>query len=278
MTTRTTCPDRRRWTPWRRKVSKPKIGSRSSWGAKAYNGSPDYASGIKQAVVLPHLRLEQLLGCRRSGNHPRYPGLPPSRAAAGTTSGTTSSQTSTDVSGTPAAVTSRRPSSAPTSPDTTPEPSASPCWAPTTAQPRRGPRCRRLGDRLEVLAQRDLKASSSNMVGHRDLGQTDCPGDAFYAKMGEMRSTVNSILKTRSRTAQRRQGRQEGRRQEDREAEAEDLDREICREAQAQQGSRQGIQASRASRAPRPRSSRRAPSTGQRRPVPTTCPERSLAY
>src|SRR5699024_8517491 len=40
------------------------------------------------------------------------------------------------------------------------------------------------------------KAAESNRVGHRDLGQTDCPGDAFYAKLGEMRSTVNSVLKT----------------------------------------------------------------------------------
>ena len=40
------------------------------------------------------------------------------------------------------------------------------------------------------------KATKSNLVGHRDLGQTDCPGDAFYAKLGEMRSTVNSVLKT----------------------------------------------------------------------------------
>src|SRR5699024_12767213 len=40
------------------------------------------------------------------------------------------------------------------------------------------------------------KATKSNLVEHRDLVQTDCPGDAFYAKMGEMRSTVNSVLKT----------------------------------------------------------------------------------
>src|SRR5699024_5084359 len=39
-------------------------------------------------------------------------------------------------------------------------------------------------------------APKSNLVGHRDLGQTDCHGDAFYAKLGEMRSTVNSVLKT----------------------------------------------------------------------------------
>src|SRR5690625_7976917 len=40
------------------------------------------------------------------------------------------------------------------------------------------------------------KATKSNLVGHRDLGQTDCPGDAFYAKLGEMRTTVISGHKT----------------------------------------------------------------------------------
>src|SRR5699024_6910217 len=38
------------------------------------------------------------------------------------------------------------------------------------------------------------KATKSNLVGHRDLHQTDCPGDSFYAMLGEMRSTVNSVL------------------------------------------------------------------------------------
>src|SRR5699024_2417651 len=33
-----------------KKVAKPDIAPRSSWGAKAYRGSPDYASGIKKAV------------------------------------------------------------------------------------------------------------------------------------------------------------------------------------------------------------------------------------
>ncbi|RAF13696.1 hypothetical protein DN545_33615, partial [Burkholderia multivorans] len=33
------------------KVPRPDIASRKSWGAKPYKGSPDYASGIKQAVV-----------------------------------------------------------------------------------------------------------------------------------------------------------------------------------------------------------------------------------
>ncbi|MBE8146124.1 N-acetylmuramoyl-L-alanine amidase [Brevibacterium casei] len=32
-----------------------------------------------------------------------------------------------------------------------------------------------------------LTASKSTLVGHRDLGSTDCPGDAFYAKLGEIR-------------------------------------------------------------------------------------------
>ena len=29
--------------------------------------------------------------------------------------------------------------------------------------------------------------------GHRDVGQTSCPGDAFYSKMGEIRSTAVEI-------------------------------------------------------------------------------------
>src|SRR5699024_1036699 len=40
------------------------------------------------------------------------------------------------------------------------------------------------------------KATKSNLVGHRDMGQTDCPGDAFYARQSEMSSTVNCVLKT----------------------------------------------------------------------------------
>jgi uncharacterized protein with LGFP repeats len=41
-----------------------------------------------------------------------------------------------------------------------------------------------------------LRRPSRTSSGHRDLGNTDCPGAAFYAKLPEIRSTVNTILKT----------------------------------------------------------------------------------
>ncbi|QIN30106.1 N-acetylmuramoyl-L-alanine amidase [Brevibacterium luteolum] len=41
-----------------------------------------------------------------------------------------------------------------------------------------------------------LKGTKVNVVsGHRDLGQTDCPGDAFYAKLPQMRKDIAEIQK-----------------------------------------------------------------------------------
>ena len=180
-----------------KKVSKPKIGSRSSWGAKAYRGSPDYASGIKQAVVhhtsgsnsysaadVPGI-IRGIQAYHQQGRgwndigynvvadkygrlwHAR--GGDVSKAVIGAhVAGHNTGTFGISVLGT-------YNSSAP--PKKTRDAVASAiAW--------------------KFSINGISKASSSNMVGHRDLGQTDCPGDAFYAKMGEMRSTVNSILKT----------------------------------------------------------------------------------
>ena len=180
-----------------KKVSKPKIGSRSSWGAKAYRGSPDYASGIKQAVVhhtsgsnsysaadVPGI-IRGIQAYHQQGRgwndigynvvadkygrlwHAR--GGDVSKAVIGAhVAGHNTGTFGISVLGT-------YNSAAP--PKKTRDAVASAiAW--------------------KFSINGISKASSSNMVGHRDLGQTDCPGDAFYAKMGEMRSTVNSILKT----------------------------------------------------------------------------------
>ena len=180
-----------------KKVSKPKIGSRSSWGAKAYRGSPDYASGIKQAVVhhtsgsnsysaadVPGI-IRGIQAYHQQGRgwndigynvvadkygrlwHAR--GGDVSKAVIGAhVAGHNTGTFGISVLGT-------YNSAAP--PKKTRDAVASAiAW--------------------KFSINGISKATKSNLVGHRDLGQTDCPGDAFYAKMGEMRSTVNSILKT----------------------------------------------------------------------------------
>ena len=180
-----------------KKVSKPKIGSRSSWGAKSYNGSPDYASGIKQAVVhhtsgsnsysaadvpgiIRGIQAYHQQGrgwddigynvvADKYGRLWQARGGDISKAVIGAhVAGHNTGTFGISVLGTYG-------SKAP--PKKTRDAVASAiAW--------------------KFSINGISKASSSNMVGHRDLGQTDCPGDAFYAKMGEMRSTVNSILKT----------------------------------------------------------------------------------
>ncbi|TGD33201.1 hypothetical protein EB835_01485 [Brevibacterium sp. S22] len=180
-----------------KKVSKPKIGSRSSWGAKAYRGSPDYASGIKQSVVhhtsgsnsysaedVPGI-IRGIQAYHQDGRgwndigynvvadkygrlwHAR--GGDVSKAVIGAhVAGHNSGTFGISVLGT-------YNSAAP--PKKTRDAVASAiAW--------------------KFSLNGISKATKSNLVGHRDLGQTDCPGDAFYAKLGEMRSTVNSILKT----------------------------------------------------------------------------------
>ena len=180
-----------------KKVSKPKIGSRSSWGAKAYRGSPDYASGIKQAVVhhtsgsnsysaadVPGI-IRGIQAYHQQGRgwndigynvvadkygrlwHAR--GGDVSKAVIGAhVAGHNTGTFGISVLGT-------YNSAAP--PKKTRDAVASAiAW--------------------KFSINGISKATKSNLVGHRDLGQTDCPGDAFYAKLGEMRSTVNSILKT----------------------------------------------------------------------------------
>ncbi|WP_209371966.1 NlpC/P60 family protein [Brevibacterium renqingii] len=180
-----------------KKVSKPKIGSRSSWGAKAYKGSPDYASGIKQAVVhhtsgSNSYSAEDVPGIIRGiqayhqqgrgwndigynvvadkyGRLWQARGGDISKAVIGAhVSGHNTGTFGISVLGT-------YNSSAP--PKKTRDAVASAiAW--------------------KFSINGISSATKSNLVGHRDLGQTDCPGDAFYAKLGEVRSTVNSILKT----------------------------------------------------------------------------------
>ncbi|WP_240689607.1 NlpC/P60 family protein [Brevibacterium sp. S111] len=180
-----------------KKVAKPKIGSRSSWGAKAYRGSPDYASGIKQAVVhhtsgsnsysaedVPGI-IRGIQAYHQDGRgwsdigynvvadkygrlwHAR--GGDVSKAVIGAhVAGHNTGTFGISVLGT-------YNSAAP--PKKTRDAVASAiAW--------------------KFSLNGISKATKSNLVGHRDLGSTDCPGDAFYAKLGEVRSTVNSILKT----------------------------------------------------------------------------------
>ncbi|MGO3065617.1 MAG: N-acetylmuramoyl-L-alanine amidase, partial [Brevibacterium linens] len=180
-----------------KKVSKPKIGSRSSWGAKAYRGSPDYASGIKQAVVhhtsgsnsysaadVPGIirGIQAYHQQGRGWNDIGYNvvadkygrlwqarGGDISKAVIGAhVAGHNTGTFGISVLGT-------YNSAAP--PKKTRDAVASAiAW--------------------KFSINGISKATKSNLVGHRDLGQTECPGDAFYAKLGEMRSTVNTILKT----------------------------------------------------------------------------------
>ncbi|UVI37407.1 NlpC/P60 family protein [Brevibacterium spongiae] len=180
-----------------KKVSKPKIGSRSSWGAKAYRGSPDYASGIKQAVVhhtsgSNSYSAEDVPGIIRGiqayhqdgrgwndigynvvadkyGRLWQARGGDVSKAVIGAhVTGHNSGTFGISVLGTYNGA----------------------------APPKKTRDAVASAIAWKFSINGISKATKSNMVGHRDLGQTDCPGDAFYAKMGEMRSTVNSIMKT----------------------------------------------------------------------------------
>ena len=55
---------------------------------------------------------------------------------------------------------------------------------------------------IQVPGSANLQAGSSRKItvktvsGHRDIGGTDCPGNAFYAQMGTVRSEVDSYLKS----------------------------------------------------------------------------------
>ncbi|TSI18910.1 hypothetical protein FO013_03735 [Brevibacterium aurantiacum] len=178
------------------KVPKPKIGSRDSWGAKAYNGSPDYASSVKQAVVhhtagsnsysaedVPSV-LRGIQSYHQSGRGwddigynviaDKYGRLWHARGGdikkavigahvAGHNSGTFG-----------ISVLGSYDKSAP--PKKTRDAVASAiAWK---------------------LSLDGVKPSKSTVVAHRDLANTSCPGDAFYSKMGEIRSTVTDIMKS----------------------------------------------------------------------------------
>ncbi|WP_235351997.1 NlpC/P60 family protein [Brevibacterium sp. UCMA 11752] len=178
------------------KVPKPKIGSRDSWGAKAYNGSPDYASSVKQAVVhhtagsnsysaedVPSV-LRGIQSYHQSGRGwddigynviaDKYGRLWHARGGdikkavigahvAGHNSGTFG-----------ISVIGSYDKSAP--PKKTRDAVASAiAWK---------------------LSLDGVKPSKSTVVAHRDLANTSCPGDAFYSKMGEIRSTVTDIMKS----------------------------------------------------------------------------------
>ncbi|SDR74771.1 LGFP repeat-containing protein [Brevibacterium sandarakinum] len=177
-------------------VPKPKIGSRKSWGAKSYNGSPDYASGIKKAVVhhtagsnsysaedVPSI-LRGIQSYHQSGRGwddigynviaDKYGRLWHARGGdiekavigahvAGHNTGTFG-----------ISVLGSYDKKAP--PKKTRDAVASAiAWK---------------------LSMDGVKASKSTVVAHRDLANTSCPGDAFYSKMGEIRSTVSDIMKS----------------------------------------------------------------------------------
>ena len=178
------------------KVPRPDIASRKSWGAKPYKGSPDYASGIKQAVVhhtsgsnsysaedVPAI-IRGIQSFHQKGRGwsdigynvvaDKYGRLWQARDGklekavigahvAGHNSGTFGISVLGTYNG-----------SAPPK-KTRDAVAAAIAWK---------------------FSLNGLTASKSTLVGHRDLGSTDCPGDAFYAKLGEIRSTVNSILKS----------------------------------------------------------------------------------
>lgn len=178
------------------KVPMPKIASRKSWGAKPYKGSVSYASGIKQAVVhhtsgsnsysaedVPSI-IRGIQSFHQKGRGwsdigynvvaDKYGRLWQARDGklekavigahvAGYNTGTFGISVLGTYNG-----------SAPPK-KTRDAVAAAIAWK---------------------FSLNGLTASKSTLVGHRDLGNTDCPGDAFYAKLGEVRSTVNAILKS----------------------------------------------------------------------------------
>ena len=178
------------------KVPKPKIGSRKSWGAKSYKGSPDYAGSVKKAVVhhtagsnsysaedVPSV-LRGIQSYHQSGRGwsdvgynviaDKYGRLWHARGGdvkkavigahvAGHNTGTFG-----------ISVLGSYDKKAP--PKKTRDAVASAiAWK---------------------LSLDGVKASKSTVVAHRDLANTSCPGDAFYSKMGEIRSTVSDIMKS----------------------------------------------------------------------------------
>src|SRR5699024_5583372 len=180
-----------------KKVSKPKIGSRSSWGAKAYKGSPDYASGIKQAVVhhtsgsnsysaedVPGI-IRGIQAYHQQGRGWNDIGYNVVADKYGRLWQARGGDISKAVIGAHAAV--HISATFGISVLGTYNSSAPPKKA-------RDAVASAIAWKFSIVGI--SSATKSNLVGHRDLGQTDCPGDAFYAKLGEMRSTVNSILKT----------------------------------------------------------------------------------
>src|SRR5699024_8860271 len=145
----------------------------------------------------PPLRFEQLLGRRRSGHHPRYPGVPPAgtrleryrlQRRRGQVRSSLAGARRRHLKG------RHRRSRVRTQHRHLRHLRAG--HLQQFAPPKKTRDAVASAIAWKVSIHGISKATKSNLVGHRDLGQTDCPGDAFYAKLGEMRSTVNSVLKT----------------------------------------------------------------------------------
>ena len=180
-----------------KKVPKPKIGSRSSWGAKSYSGSPDYASGIKQAVIhhtdgsnsysaedVPAVLrgIQSFHQKGRGWNDIGYNVLADkygrlwqgrggdiNKAVIG--AHTAGHNTGTVGISVLAASTPRR-------------------------SAEEDPRCGGSGDRLEILSQQCQGRVSRPSSVTVTSDTTACPGDAFYSKFGEIRSTVSDVMKS----------------------------------------------------------------------------------
>ncbi|RBP66130.1 LGFP repeat-containing protein [Brevibacterium sanguinis] len=179
-----------------KKVPKPDIASRKSWGAKSYKGSPDYASKVKQAVVhhtagsnsysaedVPSI-LRGIQTYHQKGRgwsdvgynviadkygrlwHARGGDL--EKAVVGAhVAGHNTGTFGISVLGSYG----------------------------SKAPPRKA-RDAVASAIAWKLSLNGLKSNKSTVVAHRDLAGTDCPGDAFYAKMGEIRDTAAGILKS----------------------------------------------------------------------------------
>ncbi|WP_309132457.1 NlpC/P60 family protein [Brevibacterium sp.] len=179
-----------------KKVPKPNIASRKSWGAKPYDGSPDYASSVKQAVVhhtagansysaedVPSI-LRGIQTYHQKGRGwddigynviaDKYGRLWQARGG-DINKAVIGAHVANHNSGTfGISVLGTYDKKAP--PRKTRDAVASAiAWK---------------------LSLSGRSVSKSTVVAHRDLAQTDCPGDAFYAKMGEIRDTASKILKS----------------------------------------------------------------------------------
>ncbi|MDN5586270.1 MAG: N-acetylmuramoyl-L-alanine amidase, partial [Brevibacterium sp.] len=179
-----------------KKVPKPKIGSRSSWGAKSYSGSPDYASGIKQAVIhhtdgsnsysaedVPAI-LRGIQSFHQKGRGWNDIGYNILADKYGRLWQGRGGDINKAVIG------------AHTAGHNTGTVGISVMGSFDTKAPPKKTRDAVAAAIAWKFSLNNVKAGKSTIVGHRNLGTTACPGDAFYAKFGEIRSTVSDVMKS----------------------------------------------------------------------------------